>query len=192
MSTPTSDDSRLGKPSLTPPVSPRSGQPPPARTEPVTATDDAATTIKIMNRAFMYRLCAVRAPLGSGRIWLSRDRNTVCVSPLIHFHVAWATSVVHGRLSTVGRMRRSRVVRTAMLPAIAAAALAVASGPTGASSVPPGDSVAPGGSTAPGGSAAPADGGLRIATFNASLNRAAEGELVTNLSTPDDPQAAAV
>src|SRR5687768_4610256 len=98
MSTPTSDDSRLGKPSLTPPVSPRSGQPPPARTEPVTATDDAATTIKIMNRAFMYRLCAVRAPLGSGRVWLSRDRNTVCSSPSIHFHVAWTTSVVHGRL----------------------------------------------------------------------------------------------
>lgn len=30
---------------------------------------------------------------------------------------------------------------------------------------------------------------LRIATFNASLNRAAEGELVVDLSTPDDPQA---
>jgi hypothetical protein len=33
----------------------------------------------------------------------------------------------------------------------------------------------------------PAD--LRIATFNASLNRAADGELVVDLSTPDDPQA---
>lgn len=30
---------------------------------------------------------------------------------------------------------------------------------------------------------------LRIATFNASLNRAAPGELVADLSTPDDPQA---
>jgi hypothetical protein len=35
--------------------------------------------------------------------------------------------------------------------------------------------------------AAPAE--VRVATFNASLNRAAEGELVTDLSTPDDPQA---
>ena len=36
-------------------------------------------------------------------------------------------------------------------------------------------------------SAPPAD--VRVATFNASLNRAAEGELVADLSTPDDPQA---
>jgi hypothetical protein len=35
-------------------------------------------------------------------------------------------------------------------------------------------------------------GGFRIATFNASLNRAAEGELVADLSTPDDQQAANV
>jgi len=33
---------------------------------------------------------------------------------------------------------------------------------------------------------------VRFQTFNASLNRAAEGELVADLSTPDDPQAAAV
>jgi len=33
---------------------------------------------------------------------------------------------------------------------------------------------------------------VRFATFNASLNRAAEGELVADLSSPDDPQAAAV
>jgi Endonuclease/Exonuclease/phosphatase family len=38
--------------------------------------------------------------------------------------------------------------------------------------------------------AAPAD--VRVATFNASLNRAAEGELVADLSTPDDPQAGEV
>ena len=30
---------------------------------------------------------------------------------------------------------------------------------------------------------------VRVATFNASLNRAAEGELVADLSSPDDPQA---
>ncbi|WP_127480642.1 endonuclease/exonuclease/phosphatase family protein [Nocardioides pantholopis] len=33
---------------------------------------------------------------------------------------------------------------------------------------------------------------VRFQTFNASLNRAAAGELVADLSTPDDPQAAAV
>lgn len=33
---------------------------------------------------------------------------------------------------------------------------------------------------------------LRVATYNASLNRSAKGELVKDLSTPDDPQAAAV
>jgi hypothetical protein len=32
----------------------------------------------------------------------------------------------------------------------------------------------------------------RFATFNASLNRAVEGELVADLSTPDDVQAQAV
>ncbi len=37
--------------------------------------------------------------------------------------------------------------------------------------------------------AAPRPDELRIATFNASLNRAVEGELVADLSTPDDPQA---
>ena len=37
----------------------------------------------------------------------------------------------------------------------------------------------------------PADD-LRIATFNASLNRAAAGELAADLSTPDDPQATEV
>lgn len=40
---------------------------------------------------------------------------------------------------------------------------------------------------APASAAPPSD--LRVATFNASLNRAAEGELVADLSTPDDPQA---
>ncbi|MEJ3652010.1 endonuclease/exonuclease/phosphatase family protein [Actinomycetes bacterium KLBMP 9759] len=35
----------------------------------------------------------------------------------------------------------------------------------------------------------PAAEQVRVATFNASLNRAAEGELVADLSTPDDPQA---
>jgi endonuclease/exonuclease/phosphatase family metal-dependent hydrolase len=37
--------------------------------------------------------------------------------------------------------------------------------------------------------ATPGPDQVRVATFNASLNRAAEGELVANLSTPDDPQA---
>lgn len=37
-----------------------------------------------------------------------------------------------------------------------------------------------------------ADREVRFQTFNASLNRATRGELVADLSTPDDPQAAAV
>jgi hypothetical protein len=37
-----------------------------------------------------------------------------------------------------------------------------------------------------------ADRTVRFQTFNASLNRARAGQLVTDLSTPDDPQAAAV
>jgi endonuclease/exonuclease/phosphatase family metal-dependent hydrolase len=40
---------------------------------------------------------------------------------------------------------------------------------------------------APATAAPPSD--VRVATFNASLNRAVEGELVADLSTPDDPQA---
>jgi endonuclease/exonuclease/phosphatase family metal-dependent hydrolase len=39
----------------------------------------------------------------------------------------------------------------------------------------------------PAAAAPPSD--LRVATFNASLNRAVEGDLVADLSTPDDPQA---
>jgi hypothetical protein len=42
---------------------------------------------------------------------------------------------------------------------------------------------------APGAAAGPPDREVRIATFNASLNRATEGELVADLSTPDDAQA---
>jgi endonuclease/exonuclease/phosphatase family metal-dependent hydrolase len=66
----------------------------------------------------------------------------------------------------------------------------------GGETTEPGESTVPE-STAPDGETsvpglAPAGEGIRIATFNASLNRAAEGELVENLSTPDDPQAAAV
>ena len=33
---------------------------------------------------------------------------------------------------------------------------------------------------------------IRIATFNASLSRGAPGELIEDLSTPNDPQAQAV
>ncbi|MBR7743988.1 endonuclease/exonuclease/phosphatase family protein [Phycicoccus sp. BSK3Z-2] len=50
-------------------------------------------------------------------------------------------------------------------------------------------------SAAPGARGPAADRGpttLRVATFNASLNRSVEGGLVADLSTPDDPQAQAV
>jgi hypothetical protein len=65
--------------------------------------------------------------------------------------------------------------------------------------VPPGDTTdtapastpatapGPGPETPP---SSPPEAGFRIATFNASLNRAAAGELVDDLSTPNDPQAA--
>ena len=74
----------------------------------------------------------------------------------------------------------------AAVPAAAIVLLATA-GTSQATSEPPG-----GGSTPPDVSTPPDPEGVRIATFNASLNRAVEGELVANLSTPDDPQAAAV
>lgn len=62
----------------------------------------------------------------------------------------------------------------------------------GGSTVPEdSDSTDPGDATTVVGSG-PVEGGFRIATFNASLNRAAAGDLVTDLSTSDDPQAAAV
>ncbi len=65
--------------------------------------------------------------------------------------------------------------------------LLATAGTSQATSEPPG-----GGSTPTDVSTPPDPEGVRIATFNASLNRTAEGELVTNLSTPDDSQAAAV
>ena len=47
-------------------------------------------------------------------------------------------------------------------------------------------------SVAPAGALAKAPDGVRFATFNASLNRAAEGELMRDLADPDDVQAQAV
>src|SRR5688572_10790276 len=48
----------------------------------------------------------------------------------------------------------------------------------------------PAATPAPPDAASPAP--VRIATFNASLNRATPGALLRDLSTPDDPQARAV
>ncbi|WP_144722178.1 endonuclease/exonuclease/phosphatase family protein [Cellulosimicrobium sp. TH-20] len=77
---------------------------------------------------------------------------------------------------------RPRAARTALVPALAAAAaLAVA----GAGAV-----VAP--AAAHGDRHGHDRGTLRVATYNASLNRAAAGELEADLSTPDDPQAATI
>ena len=73
-------------------------------------------------------------------------------------------------------MHRSRPATVAVL-AVAVAVAAALAAPIGATG---------------GANLASANGGLLVATFNASLNRAAEGELVADLSTPDDPQAAAV
>ncbi len=71
-------------------------------------------------------------------------------------------------------MRRTPAALTSLA---AVAALAALAAPLGA---------VPTASAAP--SAAPADP-VRFATFNASLNRGVEGELVADLSTPDDQQA---
>lgn len=84
------------------------------------------------------------------------------------------------------RTKRSLRLATAVAVAIGVAAWgsAAEAGSTPAASSPPGDSGPS--------SSAPAAGGLRVATFNASLNRAAAGELIADLSTPADPQAARV
>ncbi|MDA2811025.1 endonuclease/exonuclease/phosphatase family protein [Nocardiopsis sp. RSe5-2] len=70
--------------------------------------------------------------------------------------------------------------RSAGAAALAAAALvpALATAPAHAAPAPAG--------------AAPGPEGVRFATYNSSLNRGAEGELIEDLSTPDDEQAAAV
>ncbi|MGO1972821.1 MAG: endonuclease/exonuclease/phosphatase family protein [Propionibacteriaceae bacterium] len=75
--------------------------------------------------------------------------------------------------------RRSKL----LVPGLLAAALALS---TLAATAAPADA---GGGGRPGHRP---DRDVRFATFNASLNRAAEGELVSGLSTPDDPQASAV
>lgn len=84
--------------------------------------------------------------------------------------------------------RRAGLTAAASVAAVAALALAspTAAAPT---SAPP--SAGPATSSA----AVPSPTGpteLRVATFNASLNRAAEGQLTADLSTPGDAQAAAV
>jgi len=87
-----------------------------------------------------------------------------------------------------------RAGRTAVASAAALAALALASptaaAPTASTPAPQ----APAGLPAPRSTAPPATGPteLRVATFNASLNRATEGRLSADLSAPGDVQAAAV
>ncbi|NYG54051.1 endonuclease/exonuclease/phosphatase family protein [Nocardioides perillae] len=84
----------------------------------------------------------------------------------------------------------SRGLRALPRPVLAAlAGLAAATLAAGGLAVSPA-AAAPDRDRAPGQRGAPVD--LRVATFNASLNRGAEGELVEDLSTPDDVQAQAV
>ncbi|GAB2680278.1 endonuclease/exonuclease/phosphatase family protein [Barrientosiimonas humi] len=87
--------------------------------------------------------------------------------------------------------RRTR--RTSLLTALVGVALAGSVGLAApAATAKPGDSAKPQGSAKPDrakpGSNAP-DRTLRVAQFNASLNRSAEGQLVRDLSTPDNEQA---
>lgn len=67
----------------------------------------------------------------------------------------------------------------------AVAALTLAAVPSAAGSSPPAPGVSRGGGHGHGHHADP----VRFATFNASLNRSNEGELVSDLSTPDNAQA---
>lgn len=71
-------------------------------------------------------------------------------------------------------MRRTPAALTSLA---VVASLAALTAPVGAA--PRGPAASPAGPAEP----------VRFATFNASLNRAVEGELVADLSTPDDPQA---
>ncbi|WP_377639630.1 endonuclease/exonuclease/phosphatase family protein [Oryzobacter terrae] len=77
--------------------------------------------------------------------------------------------------------RRRAVAATLTATALAAATVAAAS-PSGASGTHPAAASAERGH----------DRSLRVATFNASLNRSAAGQLVADLSTPDNAQARAV
>lgn len=86
----------------------------------------------------------------------------------------------------MSRNRASRALTTTLLLATAALAPpALAAGDPG----PSGDGQGRGSSDR---SNVRGDHGARFATFNASLNRSRAGELVEDLSTPDDPQAQAV
>jgi hypothetical protein len=77
-------------------------------------------------------------------------------------------------------------------PAAGLLAVAVLSSSGSAVAVPPADTPGGGRSAAAAGPGRGAQEPVRFATFNASLNRSAAGELVQDLSTPDDDQAAAV
>lgn len=85
-------------------------------------------------------------------------------------------------------MRTTRSARLATAVAVTVG-LAASASAAHAGSAPP-SSPAPGGTASS--SSAPASGGFRVATFNASLNRAAAGELIANLSSPGDAQAARI
>ncbi len=78
-------------------------------------------------------------------------------------------------------MFASRATRAVIVPVVAVTAAFAAGSSSANTTIPDAETT----------TAQPA-GGFRVATFNASLNRAAEGELVTSLSNPDDQQAANV
>lgn len=103
-----------------------------------------------------------------------------------------STSTTHPRTTRPRTTHRTRP-RTALAAALAAA---LALGAVGASA---GAAVAHGGQSGQSGGQSGGHGGghgkgetLRVATYNASLNRAAAGELEADLSTPDDAQAATI
>jgi hypothetical protein len=87
--------------------------------------------------------------------------------------------------TTLGGTTTTAAVGTTTTNATAAATTTIAAEPDSPSTTVAG----PGPETPP---PSTPEAGFRIATFNASLNRAADGELVEDLSAPDDQQAANV
>src|SRR5687767_8671282 len=80
-------------------------------------------------------------------------------------------------MSSALSSRRRAVAATLTATALAAATVAVATSSTATAAAPQAEQRGP---------------TLRVATFNASLNRSAQGQLVADLSTPDNAQARAV
>lgn len=111
------------------------------------------------------------------------------------------TSTARSRTTTptTSRPRTRPRTRTALAAALTATLALGAVGASAGAAVAHGGGHGNGGGHGHGGGSGPGGGSghgkgetLRVATYNASLNRAAAGELEADLSTPDDAQAATI